>query len=397
MADYQDVFSDEPVARRSYYDRGSNGDVDWMDWLLVFFFMLATWMIGQFVFTAPIGAMFAEYDPEASAAANEAMQAAMLENPVPMMLIGLGFLLMGLGGPVAAVAGLVHYLGERGRASKITGAIGAIVAIAGLFLMMGNQGALMEAGADDMLSVMGVSPLAYALFLLTFPAALVGLYFGWKVAHRKSLTALHTSFARFRWGRALQAGLITWAVLFAFSFVGGAVTGNAPAWQFDASRFFIFALISLTLLPIQSATEEIVVRGYMNKGLVEGLGNKWVAFVITSGLFTALHLANPEATAGAEAGNLAVVMSGYFFFGFAACLMVLIDDGLESAIGVHAANNTFAGVFVNYEGSVLPTPSLWQVRAEPTTDSVATILVLSAILGLLWVTRRRSLSHPQTL
>ncbi|MEM7729236.1 MAG: CPBP family intramembrane glutamic endopeptidase, partial [Pseudomonadota bacterium] len=157
---------------------------------------------------------------------------------------------------------------------------------------------------------------------------------------------------------------------------------------FDPSRFWIFALVSILLLPVQSATEEIVVRGYMNKGLIHWFGNKWVAFVITSGAFMALHLSNPEALAAASEGNLPIVMSGYFFFGMAACLMVLIDDGLESAIGVHAGNNTFAAIFVNYENSALPTPSIWQSTPDPTRDSITIIVILCVVLAILYATRK---------
>ncbi len=387
MVDFQGVSSNNSGEHLSYYDRGSNGDVDWMDWVAGFFFIIAAWFVGQILFgLGLVGAMIGDGTPEmtASLSASSDGNAA---------LAGIGSTLMFFGVLVGVITGLVHYLGDRGKASRVLLVMSAAMTFLGLALSSFFQGDT-SAINNALTTLMGRHAWLYALFLLTFPAALSGCYFAWRKIHRKALTSLHTSFSRFRWGRALQAFIITWAVLFAFSFIGGALTGNAPAWQFDPSRFFIFALISLTLLPIQSATEEIVVRGYMNKGLIQGLGNKWVAFAITSGLFTALHLANPEATSGAESGQLAIVMSGYFFFGFAACLMVLIDDGLESAIAVHAANNTFAGVFVNYEGSVLPTPSLWQVRAEPTGDSIGTILVLLAILGLLWVTRRRKVSHP---
>ena len=81
-------------------------------------------------------------------------------------------------------------------------------------------------------------------------------------------------------------------------------------------------------------------------------------------------------------------MSGYFFFGFAACLMVLIDDGLESAIGVHAGNNTFVAIFVNYENTAFPTPSVWQVQSEPMSDFINIIIILTIVLGILYVTRR---------
>lgn len=369
----------------NYYDRSQNGDVRWYDWIAVFWLTIVVWIIGQIAFTSPFISMLETLDPEAAAQANDIMTSSMTEQALIMMMISM--LLIVIGMLMAAIGYGVHYLGEKKMPSQITGLIGGLITFAGGALFVSSSSGMNEAN-PLILSVIGLSPVAYMLMLLTFPAALVGLYLGWKIVHKLPLTALHTSFARFRWTRALQAFIIMWVVLGTYGFIMSRFSANPPEYVFDAARFLPYALLSLLLLPIQSATEEIVVRGYMNKGLIHWFGNKWVAFVLTSGLFMALHLANPEAQAGAEAGNLPIVMSGYFFFGFAACLMVLIDDGLESAIGVHAANNTFAAIFVNYENSVLPTPSIWQVKAEPTGDSISTIILLSVVLILLYLTRK---------
>lgn len=369
----------------NYYDRSQNGDVRWYDWIAVFWLTIVVWIIGQLAFTSPFTNMLSKLDPEAGVKLNDLMANGM--DPQNLTYIGIGSLFALIGVIMAGVAYGVHYFGTKSMPSQITGLAGAVLTFIG--------GGFFVAGTSDMaeansliLSVIGLSPVAYMLMLLTFPAALVGLYLGWKLVHKLPLTALHTSFSKFRWKRALQAFIIMWVVLGTYGFIMSRISDNPPEFVFDTARFLPYAILSLLLLPIQSATEEIVVRGYMNKGLVHWFGNKWVAFTLTSGLFMALHLSNPEALAGAEAGNLPIVMSGYFFFGFAACLMVLIDDGLESAIGVHAGNNTFAAIFVNYENSVLPTPSIWQVKAEPTGDAITIIIILSIVLGLLYITRK---------
>ncbi|MGB3457146.1 MAG: CPBP family intramembrane glutamic endopeptidase [Litorimonas sp.] len=378
----------------NYYDRGQNGHVRWDDWIAVLWLTISTWVFGQLALTSPFMGMLVELDPEASAQLDVAMSNMGAEMNLAFM--GFGVPAMVLGWLVAAVAYGVHYLGQSGQISRFIGLGGAVLMFVGAGFYMAGMGELGEVNRL-MLSVIGLSPVAYMLMLLTFPAALVGLYLGWKIVHKVPLTALHTALTSFRWGRVAQSFLIMWVVLAGYGIVSSVVTGKAPAFIFDASRFLPFAIVSILLLPIQSATEEIVVRGYMNKGLVHWLGNKWVAFVLTSGLFTALHLSNPEALAGAQAGNLPLVMSGYFFFGFAACLMVLIDDGLESAIGVHAGNNTFAAIFVNYENSVLPTPSIWQATPNPSVDAITVILVLCIVLGLLWVTRKPCTSSVGTV
>ena len=100
-----------------------------------------------------------------------------------------------------------------------------------------------------------------------------------------------------------------------------------------------------------------------------------------------MHLANPEALEGAENGKLWLTMSGYFVFGFAACLLVWMDGGLESAIGLHAANNTFAAIFLNYEGSVLPTPSLFMTTPNVNIDMPVTIISMVVIVLILYKLR----------
>jgi membrane protease YdiL (CAAX protease family) len=223
---------------------------------------------------------------------------------------------------------------------------------------------------------------------LVFPFSLIALYLGQKFLHKRTILSLHTSAKKIRWSRGLQAFFITWIVLSAFTAIGH-FTGLSPVnINFDAGRFAIYALVSLIFIPMQSGTEEIVFRGYLNQGFAHILRNKWIAFIITSALFAAMHLSNPEALKGAEDGILLLTMSSYFFFGFIACIMVWMDDGLESAIGFHAGNNCFAAIFVNYEGSVLPTPSLFMATPNTVIDVPTTLLAMCVIAAILYKTRK---------
>jgi len=176
--------------------------------------------------------------------------------------------------------------------------------------------------SNYLLVVMGASPLAYALMLLSFPVALIGLYFGQKYIHIRTLTALHTSAKRFRFSRAIQGFFLAWTVLGAFALIGQALGFIEINYVFNGEKFWIYAFVSLLFIPLQSATEEIIFRGYFNQGLTHLLRSKWIAFALTSLAFMALHLSNPEALEGAASGTLPIVMSGYFFFGFAMCLIV---------------------------------------------------------------------------
>lgn len=370
-----------------YYDPSPIGDTRWFTWPIVLWMTIIVWIGGQLILTVPLPFMLGAYDPEGFARLFELFDAETARPKSLFERIGTPSLVVGtLTGGLGLLA---YFLGGREKGALWIAMIGIFLTFFGLVPFFMSSAEMTEAN-ELVLSVIGLSPFAYMLMLLTFPVALIGLYWGWTRVHKGTLRALHTTAKHFRWLRVAQSFLIMWIVLGLYGLTLSQFTDNAPQFVFDAARFVPYAILSLLLLPVQSATEEIVVRGYMNKAAIRFLGNKWVAFILTSGLFMALHLANPEASAGAASGNLPIVMSGYFFFGFAACLMVLIDDGLESAIGVHAANNTFAAIFVNYENSVLPTPSIWQVRAEPTGDAISTILILSIVLGLLYLTRQKN-------
>jgi hypothetical protein len=79
-----------------------------------------------------------------------------------------------------------------------------------------------------------------------------------------------------------------------------------------------------------------------------------ILITITSLLFTIPHLGNPEMARGEVWGAL-----GYFGFGVFCAVITLQDQGLELALGVHAANNLFASVLVNSWDSVLPSQALF--------------------------------------
>lgn len=381
------------MSTQHYFEQTKQGKSTWWTWPTVFWLVIMTWLIGQFVFGTlmVIAGMIA--DPEIADQLMELSTASAAEMSSKKNEILQSTALMS--SAVAFVTLLLAMMASEAKQRRMFGIItGVAIAASYVSLFMIFPTMMGDAEANAIMNkLIGTTPGAFAFMLLTFPAALVGLYLGQKFIHKRTLTSLHSAFSKFRWNRAIQAFFIMWAVLAGFSALAHFTGLSEAAYVFDVKRFFGFALVSLCLLPIQSATEEIVFRGYLNQGITHFTNNKWIAFVITSGLFMAMHLANPEAVAGAESGILPIVMSGYFFFGFAACLLVLIDDGLESAIGIHAGNNTFAAIFVNYENSVLPTPSVFQIKADPVYDSIGTIVILGTVVAIIyWLRRRQSLT-----
>ena len=371
----------------NYFEQTSLGESRWWSWLVAFWFTILGWVIAQTVVTSPIPAIIAEIDPEA---ANQLTQAsiALFED---IDLVKFGLLTSGL--LLSTLAVIISWIVNRftsGTAKTIFGWITGISMVASLvcafilFPMMNDP----EAN-NAFMQMIGLSPVAYALMLATFPATLIGLFLVQKFIHKRSIVSLHTAADRINWMRILYAIAVTWVVygivaaLFHF-------TGLSPLQMtFDPTRFFGFAIATLILIPLQSGTEEIVFRGYLNQGFGHFISNKWVVFIITSALFAAMHLSNPEATSGAEKGGLMhlIVMSSYFMFGFIMAVIVYFEDGLEAAIGVHAGNNMFAAMFVNYEGSVLPTPSIFLAKINPSFDVPLGIITMALVAYILYRSR----------
>ena len=322
---------------QAYYDQTQMGESRWWSWIVGFWFTIIAWIIGQSVLTAPIPDIAAKIDPELGTEFDRA-GLAFAENMDMIKFLGLG---SGLGATV--ILGSIFWLTNRNTKGRTRSVFGVLT---GIMIALSVILAILIApmtGTTELNSLMqkmiGVSAQNYMLMLLTFPALLVGLYLVQKFIHKRTILSLHTAARKFRWHRLLQAVIITFIIYTATSLIGHVTGLSKLRFTFDSTRFFQFALVSLLFIPLQSATEEIMLRGYLNQGFVSVFKNKWLAYILTSFLFMALHLSNPEAVKAASESPLIyyITMSSYFLFGFLMCLVIEIDGGLEAAIGIHAA------------------------------------------------------------
>lgn len=218
-----------------------------------------------------------------------------------------------------------------------------------------------------------------SLFLwLTFIPAFIAPFLVYIYYHNLPFKRLLTSTRRFQWGRFFTALIVIIAV-FGFStlieYLIFPSEFDDVTLHSDWSGFGILLLMTLILLPIQSASEEILCRGYLNQGLSLITRNPWIAFVMTSAFFALLHLTNPEAD-----GQVWPYMADTFMFGMAMCWLSYEDQGLESAIGAHIGNNLFVFVIFGYADPTLPQSAIW-MGPEPVIDWKDTIENAAYIFG----------------
>jgi len=206
----------------------------------------------------------------------------------------------------------------------------------------------------------GNSVLHFVVLNLSIITMLAGLAIAVKLLHRRTLLSLVTPDPPIDW-RRIARGAVVWIVLVAaFTAFEHVLFPDRYRLSFNAERFFPFLLPVLVLTPLQAATEELVLRGYLMQAL--GLLTRRPALIaiLSSLAFTALHLWNPEV----ERHGVAIMAANYFVFGMLLSTIALRDGRLELAIGLHAVNNVSLLV-INSEGSVFKTESIFTSPYDP--------------------------------
>jgi membrane protease YdiL (CAAX protease family) len=135
------------------------------------------------------------------------------------------------------------------------------------------------------------------------------------------------------------------------------------------------------LIPIQTSTEEYIFRGYLMQGFANLFHNKWAPLLMTSLIFGLLHWFNPEV---GKMGNS--IMIFYIGTGLFLGVITLMDDGMELALGFHAANNLIGALLVTSNWTAFQTNSILKDVSEPTLgfDVILPVVLIYPILLLIF-------------
>ena len=229
----------------------------------------------------------------------------------------------------------------------------------------------------------GTMPFRDFIFLnLLFIAALIGFWIGIRNMHKRPFRTLITSCDHIRWGRVFQG----FGLIMGLSIVGATIEQllfpGTYTYTLDPERFYKFALLVLLLTPFQTTTEELITRSYLLQILGHFTRRPIVLIVLNALLFALFHLANPEF----EAYDVAPLLAYYFCIGAFFALVTLKDNGAELAIGMHAASNLFAGIFVNYKDSALSTNPVFFAENYSVYFTLISLLITAPIVY--WISFR---------
>lgn len=217
--------------------------------------------------------------------------------------------------------------------------------------------------------------LGLMLITLPFVAGLIAFVLMFKTFHKRSILDSLTGRKKFDWNRFLFAGGV-WGILMIISvFVSYFMNPDNYTIQFNVVQFLILVIISVVFISIQSAFEEVIFRGYLQQGIAVLTRTVWIPLIITSVAFGMLHYSNPEV----KEFGAAIMLPQYILLGFVFGVCVIMDEGLEIAIGVHVVNNVLSALLYTHESSVLQTPAIFKADKIDPVYSLFELIIFSSV------------------
>ncbi|RIA09888.1 hypothetical protein OE09_1734 [Flavobacteriaceae bacterium MAR_2010_72] len=260
--------------------------------------------------------------------------------------------------------------------------VGVIIAIAGVFIFSVPHAAAIAykqlkgevdmSRLNDINYIMSLfeSNFNLILILLPFVGGLICLLLAVKYLHKQSILQLTTTRKRIDWKRF-------WFVFFFWGIISSGLviadyfmSPDDYVLNFNLKPFLILCVIAIILVPLQTSFEEYLFRGYLMQGLGVITKRRWVPLITTSLVFGLLHISNPEVE---KLGY--IIMVYYIGTGLFLGIMTLMDEGLELALGFHAANNLFTALLVTADWTAFQTHSILKDMSDPVEASFIDIFM----------------------
>ncbi|WP_396601214.1 lysostaphin resistance A-like protein [Algibacter sp. R77976] len=206
--------------------------------------------------------------------------------------------------------------------------------------------------------------------LLPFAVGLSLLFLWVKYIHKQSLVSLTTARKNIDWKRFWFIFILWGIISSSFVLIDYYMSPEDYEFNFQLKPFLILAVIAILFIPLQTSFEEYLFRGYLMQGIGVISKSKWVPLLLTSVIFGLMHIANPEVD---KLGP--VIMIYYIGTGLFLGIITLMDDGLELALGFHAANNLFTALLVTADWTAFQTHSILKDLSDPSEMALAEIFV----------------------
>ncbi|WP_424354547.1 type II CAAX prenyl endopeptidase Rce1 family protein [Methanobacterium sp. MBAC-LM] len=235
----------------------------------------------------------------------------------------------------------------------------------------------------DMSYAVASNPL-FELVLTGISAAIsiLLLYLCIEFIHKRKFISIINTVCRVDWVRILKGAGIWFAILTVGSLIELIIDPSSVKVTFNPSTFILLLLLSLLVFPLQASFEELFFRGYLMQAVGVLTKKPIIPLLVTSVIFAALHFWN-----GTNTITSVDIVLQVFIIGITLGIITLGENRLETAMGVHIANNIFVSVVVNsasggFEG--LPSILTSYGTPNPVTDVPIFVLYALALIGVVF-------------
>lgn len=262
----------------------------------------------------------------------------------------------------------------------ISTVIGSIPHTITIFTVAFSENADMNSIQEDPYALMSLidSNLNLFLMLLSFAIGLLALLFVVKFIHKQTINSLTTSRKKIDWRRFWFSFILWGFVTVIFIALEFLASPENYVLNFDLIPFLVLFTIAVIMVPLQTSFEEYLFRGYLMQGLGVLSKSRWVPLFITSIAFGLLHIANPEIE---KIGYILLIH--YIGTGFLLGIMTLMDEGLELALGFHAANNLIASLLLTADWTAFQTNSILKDVSDPSMGNLEIIFPVFVIYPII--------------
>lgn len=222
------------------------------------------------------------------------------------------------------------------------------------------------------------------MLLMSFVMMLIISVLLVKWLHKRNFAEITNGTKQIRWQRVKYSFYI-WFLISAFiTIISYFIDPENFKFQFEISNFAFLLIISIILIPLQTTAEEFFFRGYFFQGVGALTESRLAAAIIPGVIFGLMHFANPEV----QEYGFWLAMPHYIISGIVFGIITAVDDGMEIAIGTHAANNLFLAVFLTEKSAVFQTDALIVAKELP-LDLLALLVTIFINIVFIIVLNRK--------
>jgi membrane protease YdiL (CAAX protease family) len=215
------------------------------------------------------------------------------------------------------------------------------------------------------------------LIMISFVFIMLGIILVIRYLHHQTVLSVTTSRGKVDWSRIVFSFFIWAAITILSTLLFYYYSPSDFVINFKPVPFAILAVIGIFLIPIQTSSEEYIFRGYLMQGFANLAKNKWFPLLMTSLIFGGMHWFNPEVT---KIGPIVLVY--YIGTGLFLGIITLMDEGMELALGFHAANNLIGALLITSDWSAFQTHSIFKDISDPSAglDVILPVVIIYPIL-----------------